>query len=228
MTGRLFRGPVSWDDYTDALDLRPPPGVAPPPPQFNIAPNTLVPVIRPREHGAPGLEVMLKLWGLIPAWWNKPLSEKKWTSHTARCEEIDESAAFRGAFRYRRCLVPVSGFYLWSGEPGRKVAFSIGVRDAPWFCLAGVWERWGYDGAEYDTFAVLSTEANALVSAHSSRMPVIIRPGAYKRWLDVSQRSVERMFEPLPAEDMIEWPAGEGVGNMRNQHMDVMGKRPKD
>ncbi len=225
MTSRFFRGVIPWGDYTEALDLRPPPGVEPPEPKWNIAPSSLVPVIRPREYGQPGLDLALKLWGLVPQWWREPLSEKKWQSFNARAEGIEESATFRGAYRYRRCLVPASGFYVWSGAEGRRVPYAVGVRGADWFCMAGVWERWGFDGGEYDTFAIITVPANGVLAAHGERMPALIAPPDYARWLDPALPAPAGMLAPLPDDLTEDWPAHPDVGNVRQQDESMTGRR---
>lgn len=221
MTGRFFREAIHWEDYRAVLDVRPPPGIAPPEPRYNIPPMSWVPVIREREFNAGGLEVALKLWSLVPQWWHRPLGEKKWSSFTAQCETIDESPTFRGAFRYRRCLVPASGFFVWSGAQGRKTPYAIALNDTPWFCFAGVWERAMIDGSEFDTFAILTTAANDLMSAHGARMPVILRPEDYGTWLD-TKAPEQPLFDPFPSIEMHEWPVGDAVGNVRNQGPELL------
>jgi putative SOS response-associated peptidase YedK len=224
MTGRFFRGPISWDDYNNRLDVIPPEGIEPPEPRYNIPPMSWVPVIRPRLFHQPGHEVALMLWSLVPMWWTKPLSEKKWTSFTAQCEGIDDSPTFRGAFRYRRCLVPASGFFQWSGEKGKRIPFAIGLNDQPWICFAGIWETWGHDGGEIDTFAILTTSANSLTGAHGTRMPVILKPEDYAAWLAPPSPKMARLFTPFPAEEMEEWPVNEAVGNIRNQGPELIAR----
>jgi len=198
MTGRFFRREIGWEGYRAWIDVVPPEGIEPPEPRYNIPPMSWVPIIRPRLFNQPGHEVALMLWSLIPMWWTKPLTEKKWTSFTAQCEDIDDSPTFRGAFRYRRCLVPV--------------------------CFAGIWETWGHDGGEIDTFAILTTSANALTGAHSSRMPVILRPEDYTAWLAPPTPKTARLLHPFPAGEMEEWPVSEAVGNIRNQSPELIAR----
>lgn len=225
MISRFFRGAVSRGDYAGHFELSLPPGIDAPEPKWNIAPMSLVPVIRPREYGQPGQDLALKLWGLVPQWWRKPLAEKDWSSFNARAEDIGTSATFRGAYRYRRCLIPASGFYVWSGPEGRKVPFSVGLRGGHWFCMGGVWERWGFDGGEYDTFALVTVGANALVGAHAERMPLIVHPEDYAAWLDPSRPAEADLLAPFHADAMVDWPAHPNVGNVRNQDADLTGTR---
>jgi len=148
----------------------------------------------------------------------------KWTSFTAQSETIDEAPTFRGAYRYRRCLIPASGYFVWSGETSKRIPTAIGVTEQPWFCFAGVWETWGHDGGEIDTFAILTTKANDLVGAYSTRMPVILRPRDYITWLDPPGKNTKRLFRPFPAEDMEEWPVDPAVGNVSNQGSELIAR----
>lgn len=224
MTSRFFRACIPWSAYAGHMDLRPPAHVDPPEAKWNIAPMSFVPVIRPRDHGEPGLEMALKLWSLVPQWWRKPLAEKEWTSFNARAEGIGESATFRGAYRYRRCLIPASGFYVWSGASGRRVPYAAGVAGATWFCMGGVWERWGFDGGEVDTFAVITVPANDRLAAHGERMPLILPPERWRAWLDPSRPAASGVLVPWPSERTEDWPAHPSVGNVREQGAEMTGR----
>ncbi len=85
-------------------------------------------------------EVALLRWGLVPSW----AKELKFGARciNARAETIASTPAFRSAYRKRRCLVPLNAFFEWSGEPGHKVKWRIGLKDEPLFALAGLWEWW--------------------------------------------------------------------------------------
>ncbi len=217
MCGRFFRHDVSWADYRAALDLIAPEGVEPPEPTFNAAPMSLQPVLR-RADREDHCELVPMVWSLIPSWWKKPLSEKKFTSFNAKCETLAEKPVFRGAYKYRRCLVPVSGFYEWTGPKGAKTPFAISLRNRRWFCLAGLWDRAMIDGSEIESFTVVTTTPNDLMAGIHTRMPVILRPEDYGRWLDPQSGPVGDLFEPFPTEDMHAWVVGPDVGNVRNNH----------
>lgn len=215
MCGRFFRHGVTWAEYHDALALVAPDGVLPPEPTYNAAPTTIQPVIRRAEH-ADRVEMAPARWGLIPSWWSKPLSQMTFSTFNAQAETAGEKPVFRGAYRHRRCLVPVSGFYEWTGAKGSRVAFAIGLRNRRWFCLAGLWDAALIDGSQIESFTLLTTRPNDLMAGLHTRMPVIVDPADYALWLDPAAGDPARLFEPFPADAMHAWPVGPAVGNVRN------------
>jgi putative SOS response-associated peptidase YedK len=109
MCGRFTQHYTS-SDIRDFLDLWGEPRNLQP--RYNIAPTTMVDVVR---HDAEGRREMVSMrWGLIPRWWSKPLSEIPATFN-ARVETVAEKPMYREAYRRHRCIVPVSGFYEWTG-----------------------------------------------------------------------------------------------------------------
>ena len=221
MCGRFFRKAVSWEEYHDALALIPPADTLAPEATYNAAPMSVQPVIRfapDRPPDAARIEMAPCHWGLVPSWWTKPLSEKKFTTFNAMAETAHEKPVFRGAFRHKRCLVPMSGFYEWTGPEGRKTPFAVGLRNRRWFCVAGLWDSALIQGSEIQTFTVLTTAPNDVMAGLHHRMPVILHPMDYRRWLDPRSGAVNDLFEPFPAADMHAWPVGPDVGNVRNNH----------
>lgn len=221
MCGRFFRHGVSWEEYSSYLSLFEYAGIDPPEPAYNIAQTQIAPIIRTAiedEHVPQGARHLAPAaWGLVPSWWRKPLSEKKFSTFNARSETVATSNTFRGSFRHKRCLIPVSGFYEWTGQKGKKTPFAIGLRNRRWFCFAGLWDRATIDGSEFDTFTILTTTPNDLMAGLHTRMPVILDPSNYQRWLDTRSRDVEDMFAPFPADAMHAWAVAPAVGNVRNQ-----------
>ncbi len=49
---------------------------------------------------------------------------------------------FREAYRKRRCIVPVDGFFEWQATRGGKQPYAIGMKNGAPFGLAGLWENW--------------------------------------------------------------------------------------
>lgn len=178
---------------------------------------TYAPVIKPREHGEAGYEMVPAMWSLVPSWWKKPLSEKKFSTFNARAETINEAATFKGSFRHHRCIIPMSGYYEWSGPKGDKTPFAITVRNRRWFACAGLWNRAMIDGSEIDTFTLITTEPNDATAGIHTRMPVILDPMDYQAWMRADYRDVFDLMRPCPAEIIDAWPVRPEVGNVRNQ-----------
>jgi putative SOS response-associated peptidase YedK len=109
MCGR-FTQHLSWEELHRPDDLIHPRNLVP---CFKIAPTTQIEVIRP---AAGGNELIPMRLGLAPSGWKKPVSGLPSTFNT-RAETVAEKPMFRWAFKSRRCVVPVSGFYEWTGEP---------------------------------------------------------------------------------------------------------------
>lgn len=221
MTGRYFRKEIDWAAYQRRLPaLIPPPGVQPPEATYNAAPRSVQPILRIAPEQA-HIELAPAEWGLVPGWWTKPLSELNARPFTARSRDAPYRPFFRAAFRHHRALVPVSGFYVWTGRAGAKQPFAVGMRDADWFCIAGLWDSALIDGSEIHTFCLLTCQPNDVLAGLATQMPVIIAPKDYMNWLD-PMRGGEDLLQPCPAAEMQAWPVGQSVGNVRNNSPDLI------
>lgn len=153
-------------------------------PRYNIAPGSgLVAVMEDRDRG--GLRrAMVLHWGLVPGWAESPQTGASLIN--ARAETIAVKPAFADAFRYRRCIVPVSGFYEWdrSARPVWPYYF-FPVGGSAVLLLAGIWEYWLHpSGSEIFSVALVTTAANAVMAPIHHRMPLVLRGAAVRQWLD--------------------------------------------
>lgn len=192
-------------------------GLEPFPERYNIAPTQPICIVR--RSAAGGREGTLVRWGLVPHWVKDPASFTLLIN--ARSETASEKPAFRAGMRHRRCLIPASGFYEWQRSEKHKQPFWIAPSAKNLVAFAGVWETWmGKDGSEIDTAAFLTTTANASLSAIHHRMPVVIEPDAFARWLDpvVEPRDVadllcaapDGFFEPVPVSSRVNSARNDG------------------
>jgi len=160
-------------------------------PSWNVAPTQQSPVICLDEKGEAVLREMV--WGFTPEWFDRgrpgPIN--------ARCETTASNGVFRSAFRERRCLLPVSGFYEWKQTGLGKQPHYIHPLNEKLFFLAGLWEP----GKKKSTFAVLTTTPNELMAKIHDRMPVIVRADRTRAWLESSHEDTI-FYEPYPAEEM--------------------------
>lgn len=181
-------------------------------PRFNIAPTQPVLAIPNDVKNAADFF----LWGLIPAWAKDAGIANKLIN--ARGETIAEKPSFRGAFKYKRCLILADGFYEWKIQTGQKtkIPHFIHMQDHLPFAFAGLWDEWhSPDGGTLRTCTIITTEPNALMSTLHNRMPVILDKKNYPEWLDPAPRSPDRLLhliKPFPAEKMSAYP----VSNLVN------------
>ena len=183
-------------------------------PRYNIAPSQPVLAVRP-SAAAGRREFTMPRWGLVPPWARDAAIGNRLIN--ARAETVAEKPAFRRAFRERRCLIPADGFYEWKREGAVKRPFYIRMRDGAPFAFGGIWERWeGIRGEAVETCAILTTEPNDLLAPIHDRMPLILPPEEYGRWLDPSVRvpeSLAPLLRPFPPGAMEAYPVGRAVNN---------------
>ncbi len=181
-------------------------------PRYNIAPSQPVAAVRAAPEGS-GRELVLLRWGLIPSWAKDPSIGNRMIN--ARSETAAEKPAFRSAIRRRRCLVPASGFYEWKRTGSGKRPYFARVRGGAPFGMAGLWERWeAADGSAVESCTILTTDANGLLAPVHDRMPAIVPPGEYDRWLDpavTDPGQVAPILAPFPEGQMEAWPVSTRV-----------------
>jgi putative SOS response-associated peptidase YedK len=155
------------------------------PPKYNLAPTQPMLIVRERRNHA--REMVFVRWGLVPHW-AKPDEAKRIGSRCvqARIESAARSPAFREAFRSRRCLVIVDGFYEWKTlESGERRPHHVRRDDRKPFAIAGLWASWRSPdgGPPLESCAVVTTEAAGPIRALHDRMPLVVAPNVYDAWL---------------------------------------------
>ncbi len=188
------------------------------PPRYNIAPTQ--PALIVRNGPDTSRQLVLVRWGLIPSWAKEP-GQIKTTLINARAESAADKPSFRGPLRHRRCLVPATGFYEWTGRPGAKQPHHMTPRGGGPMALGGLWEHWlGADGSELETMTILTVEANQAMARLHDRMPLIIQPEDFDRWLDCrpgTAEFIQDLMRPAP-EDFLDFSeVSRKLNNVRNE-----------
>jgi len=185
------------------------------PPRYNIAPGQSIAAVLSHPEGNIRVLKMLR-WGLVPPWAKDPAIGNRMIN--ARAETVMDKPAFRRAFQQRRCLIPADGFFEWQKQ--KRQPYFIRMRDTRPFALAGLWEQWQAPGRELlQTCTIITTEGNELLRPIHPRMPVIVPPEHYNRWLDTTStpdQVVSRIFQPYPPEHMEALPVGTRVNSPKN------------
>jgi putative SOS response-associated peptidase YedK len=196
-----------------AFDFAERPNLAP---RYNAAPTQSLPVVRRTADGRRALSLLR--WGLIPSWARDATIGAKLIN--ARSDGVAVKPSFRAAFRKRRCLVPADGFYEWALDPStkRKLPYHIHAPDRAVFAFAGLWESWAGPEGPLETFTMITTTANARLSAIHDRMPVVLGADAYAIWLAADSAAEELMSLLVPAPDdaLIATPVSPRVNRVAN------------
>jgi len=190
------------------------------PPRYNVAPTDQIPIIRvdPRDGAR---ELVMARWGLVPGW----MREMPKAPHiNARCETVHEKPLFREAFAKRRALIPATGFFEWEKRADGKQPYRFTRADLEPFAFAGLWEFARIGGADLLSAAIIVGEPNPLAAAVHDRMPVILRPEDYDRWLsaDSAIDELRALLKPFPAEEMRAYPVNRAVNSVKNDTPDCI------
>jgi putative SOS response-associated peptidase YedK len=187
-------------------------------PRWNIAPTQQIAAIR--QHPMEPKRIFgLMRWGLIP-YWAKDQSFGLRTIN-AMSETAAEKPVFRDALKRRRCLIPADGFFEWKKiAPKEKQAYNFGLATGSVFAFAGLWDRWRDSNNNIlETCTILTTMPNSLVAEVHDRMPAILGPGDYERWLDPGITKAEAILDclrPFDASLMSKYPVGPRVNRPEN------------
>lgn len=189
-------------------------------PSFNVAPTRDIYVVV-ETGGVRRLETFH--WGLIPFWAKDPKVGQRMIN--ARADGLAAKGAYKQAFRERRCLIPVDGFYEWRKQGGRKQPVYIARADGEPLALAGLWERWKpKDTAEDESTwvrscTIVTGEPNDLVAQVHDRMPVLLPPSAWSTWLDGGNDDLDalgQLLVPAPSDLLVAHPVSPRVNSVAN------------
>ncbi len=214
-----------------------------PAPNYNVAPTNQVAFVVDRpvdvpDEGETGLQRQLRVarWGLVPSWAKDPKIGARMIN--ARWENAAEKPAFRAAFAKRRCLIPADGYFEWylpsGGMPGAakpvKQPYFIHRADGAGLALAGLYEFWrpSADQEWLVTVTVLTTDSLGPLAAIHERMPVLIEPSGYSRWLDPGV-AVDSAFDAtLPLDLLTAYPVSTAVNAVRNNSPELLDPLPAE
>ena len=158
-------------------------------PTWNGGPRGLYNLVRTSTDGP--LEIAGMRWGLVPSG-NRDAS---FAPVNARSESAHWKPTFREAFRLRRCVFPVEGWYEWRRDGARRVPYLVERNGGDVLHLAGIWERWR-NGDGVAGFAVLTTEPVPAVAAVHDRQPSVLSSlDEVREWLspDTEARRLQEL-----------------------------------
>ena len=130
-------------------------------------------------------------WGLIPEW----ARDDGFESMNARSETASTKPSFREAFHSRRCILPVGGWFEWTGPRNRRQPYYVQAEDGTLMALAGLWEPARPGGHKGPTFAVLTTTPRDELESLHPRQPSILQGSQILEWLDPEPRATRPLLK---------------------------------
>ena len=200
------------------------------PRRYNAAPSQELFVIR-QNHKTSERSLDLLKWGLIPYWCQDPKGGRR--PINAKAESVAMLPMFKEAYARRRCIVPVDGFFEWRAVKGTraKQPYAIAMKDGSPFGLAGLWENWKnpHTGEWERTFAIITVPSNQLLAKIHNRMPAILEPRSYERWLGLVPNPHDLLIT-YPPDPMTMWPISTRVNKPENDDPSLLdrAKEPVD
>ena len=184
-------------------------------PSWNLAPSAQVTVAAWDAQRNRRVLVPM-IWGLLASW------EKHWDTArlrpiNARGETIAASRLFAPAFRQRRCLVAVDGWYEWARQGGQKIPYAFSRADQSPAVLGGIWECWRSPiGDRMLTLAIVTTPAAPEFVAIHDRMPLVLDEADWPVWLGEAAGDAAALMRPAASGRIVAWRVGRAVGNPNN------------
>jgi putative SOS response-associated peptidase YedK len=212
MCGRTTKN-YTWEQIHAMYQLAVPAAIPNMQPSFNVCPTDPMDTVVAHEGKR---ELVAMRWGLVPFWWNKPLKELRLATFNARVETVETKPFFREPFKERRCLLPLSGYYEWQDTPGGKQPWYFTARDgAQLLTAAGLWDRWKTreTGERIISCTMVITQPNDFVAEVQDRMPVLLMPEQFDRWLK-GEMGVEEL-KPAPNDYLQRWPVSRRVNSSK-------------
>jgi len=182
-------------------------------PSFNIAPSQISAVVTKSPEG---LQLAGMQWGLIPSWSKDAQMGNKLIN--ARSETLHEKPSFQESFKNKRCLIPADGFVEWKG----RRPYYIRPKAQGLFAFAGLWSTWDSGDEPLNTYTIITTEANKTLSPLHSRMPVILHPDNYEKWLTAESNTLSSFFTPCHDTDLEYFEISTAVNSPKNNDPEIL------
>ncbi len=180
-------------------------------------------------------ELVSLRWGLIPFFAKNLTDVKGISTINARADTVATSNTYREPFKRRRCIVPASGFYEWKKLTGHnKQPFAFDLANGKMMGFAGLWDAWKEPKSSpqavdrwLQSYTIITTEANELMAPVHNRMPVVLRPGDFDRWLDreVTAQPPIDLLRPFPSDETEAFEVSKDLGNVKNNSPELLNRK---
>ncbi|MBU3013963.1 SOS response-associated peptidase [Poseidonibacter lekithochrous] len=162
-------------------------------PRYNIPPTTPIPALLNNGN------YLYAHFGYLPSW----ASSKTSMNINARSESIYEKKTFRESFKYRRCIIPINGFYEWEKDDKEKIPYLVSDLKNNYLALAGIWDEYFDEqlNMKIVTIALITCDANEKLGEIHHRMPIVLEKKDFTTWLKSEDiKEVNSLFKIYPNE----------------------------
>jgi putative SOS response-associated peptidase YedK len=168
------------------------------------------------RQGTGGRDLVLMQWGSAP-WFSKN-GKSSYSTINARAESVRTGASYREPFEKRRCLVPASGYFEWTGPTNDKQPYYFTRADGKPMAFAGLWDPWrGSNRSQTkQAFKIITTAPNKFAAQWRDRMPLILEPKMWDVWLQGDPDTAAALMKPANEDALISRPVNKVVGNVKN------------
>jgi putative SOS response-associated peptidase YedK len=189
-------------------------------PLYNAAPTFRLPVLTMDKPDS----LSFFIWGLMARWSNnKAMSAKLFN---VALDQILEKKSYSSALKNRRCLIPMSGFFLWKPIGKKKhVPYYFHLENAGLLYAAGIWE-------EADEFAEDSTPNFMLITVpttenykdYQENLPLLLTDEQAKAWLDkgIEKDALSERLENPVIPDLNMHPVSPAIADKSKNSRDMI------
>ena len=129
-------------------------------------------------------------WGLAPSWSKD--GKAGYRTINAKAVTVTTSPTHRATMKRRRCPVPADLIYEWQKVDAKtKQPHAVTLKDGSLTAFAGLWETWkdNATGQTLETSTIITADPNQLMGPIHDRMPIILAPKDFERWLEPGESS---------------------------------------
>lgn len=179
-----------------------------PGPRYNVAPTQKVPLVR-----FDGTEALIEpaRWGLLSSWKKDDSGPPLFN---ARGETVAEKPSFRSAFKARRGIMVLDGYYEWHEKKPYYVTREEGMLYA-----AALWET----GLDQLSTTMVTTASHGGIEWLHDRLPLFLEESEIDQWVNGDPDEALALVQPSRLADSLRWDkADPAVGNVRNDYAELL------
>jgi putative SOS response-associated peptidase YedK len=151
-------------------------------PSYSLAPTNTIPIVRERldeKTGELRRSVDAAVWNFRPSF----MRDSKRPTFNARIETISTNGLWKGAFASSRALVPMRGYFEFTGEPGHKQPHFLHEKDGGLLTAAGIYTARKVDDEWQLSTAIITRPARDASGEIHDRMPVFLERAVWEEFL---------------------------------------------